>query len=157
MRATWSTWCITSCSWSKSHFCEFSQKSNEFLFVEKIVFENLKLSPYLLYKYHAAEGLKTDNLSDNPTACAVDFRFEPDAYLFYVNFKNNKKMQTWKWRFSDADFNNHITSWFYKTNDPLTACIGPSTRSYPKNSSRDSPWNSILQLLGVCGQTGNWL
>ena len=32
-----------------------------------------------------------DNLSDNPTACAVDFRFEPDTYLFYVNFKNNKK------------------------------------------------------------------
>ena len=31
------------------------------------------------------------------------------------------------------------TSWFYVTKDPLSVITGFLTRSYPKNSSRDSP------------------
>ena len=56
--------------------------------------ENLKLSPYLLCKYHAWKGLKTDNLSDNPIACAVCIRFEPDI-SFEVNFQNSKNLTSY--------------------------------------------------------------
>ena len=43
----------------------------------------------MLCKYHATEGLKTDNLSDNPIACAVYIRFEPEIPLVYT-FKLKK-------------------------------------------------------------------
>ena len=47
----------------------------------------------MLCKYHGPKGLKTDNLSDNPIACAVSLRFEHDIISFICRLLQRKLCQ----------------------------------------------------------------
>ena len=59
--------------------------------------------------------------------------------------------------FTESTVSSHVTSWSWRTNDPLNRHFLGTKRlhTYMKNVPRDSPWNLILHILLISAQTGS--